>query len=65
MSSLCCKAETRLGYVNLNKDNASLDVIGIPCTICKTCELPCDYEVDGQEFFTDGTPKTLPCKHSN
>ena len=62
MSSLCCKAETRLGYVNLNKTSNGLYAIGIPCAICTKCELACEYEVDGQEFFTDGTPKSKPAE---
>jgi len=64
MSSLCCKAETRLGYINLNKTSNGLYALGIPCAICTKCELACDYEVDGQEYFTDGTPKNLPYKYS-
>lgn len=61
MGSLCCNANTHIGYYNVDNKNALLknDAIGVIGTYCDKCGKLCDYVVDGQEFFTDGTPKYI------
>jgi hypothetical protein len=62
MSSLCCNAETHIGYYNAdNKPNANV-AIGTMGTYCNKCGKLCDYIEDGIEHTTNGKlkPKTKP-----
>lgn len=70
MASICCKAETRVGYYNadqrpdihggLNMFNSKFGVIGIMGTYCTNCSQLCDYcDDEGNEYFTNGTRKEV------
>jgi hypothetical protein len=64
--SVCCKAETKIGYYNANerpdihgiisKDDKA--VFGVLGTYCKKCGKLCDYISGDNEFYTNGIIKT-------
>jgi hypothetical protein len=59
MASLCCNANTHIGYYNADK---KLDVpvaIGTVGTYCDKCGKLCEFADDnGNEYNTDGTLKS-------
>ena len=61
--SICCQAETRIGYYNASqrpdihgvvvlRDNTV--AIGILGTYCNKCGKLCDYTSEGIEYYTNG-----------
>lgn len=57
MASLCCNAETHIGYYNADKNIDSLTVIGTVGTFCNKCGKLCDFISNGIEYTTDGKKK--------
>ena len=64
MASICCKAETYIGYYNINERpdiHGIVDinsVIGIMGTYCNKCNKLCDFtDDDGNEYYTNGLKK--------
>lgn len=63
--SVCCKAETKIGYYNANQrpdihgvisdDKAAFGALG---TYCTKCGKLCDYISGDNEFYTNGIIKT-------
>ena len=64
MSSICCNAETKIGYYNASERpdihgviNENMIAFGIMGTYCTKCNKLCDYISKGVEHFTNGMIK--------
>lgn len=57
MASVCCNAETHIGYYNANKKLHTPMAIGTVGTYCNKCGKLCDFVIDGIEYTTDGKQK--------
>ena len=65
MSSICCRAQTHIGYYNpdqrpdihgiITKSDIAIGLVG---TYCSNCGKLCDYTDDkGNEYYTNGIKK--------
>ena len=65
MCSICCNAETKIGYYNIDQrpDIHGIQLInseiavGVIGTYCTKCGKLCDYVSKTVEYFTNGTIK--------
>ncbi len=68
MSSICCNAETRIGYYNILQRPDIHHLVGVNVlnafgsmgTYCNNCGKLCDYTDDeGNEYYTNGIKKEI------
>lgn len=66
MASICCNAETKIGYYNTQErpdihgvqpQLGRSSAIGEMGTYCLKCGKLCDYVYDGVEYYTNGFKK--------
>ena len=66
MSSICCKAQTHIGYFNITKRpdlygvKKTHDVLAVMGTYCDNCGELCDFTDDnGNKYYTNGIKKEI------